>query len=138
MADCAEGHLLAAERGTAGERYVLNSATITSQEALVIMRGLTGVTDEVRILPPQVAVAAAAVLEKGFALARREAPVCRAMVRTMLHGHRYDGSRATRDLGLVYTPVEQTFSDTVAWAVETGRVTRPLPSWPGVAGTATG
>ena len=30
------------------------------------------------------------------------------MARTMLHGHAYDGSRATRDLGLVYTPAEDT------------------------------
>jgi dihydroflavonol-4-reductase len=51
------------------------------------------------------------------------------MVRTMLHGHRYDGSKATRELGLRYTPVEDTFQRTVAWALATGRVKRPLPLW---------
>ena len=31
---------------------------------------------------------------------RRRAPFCREMMRTLLHGHAYDGSRATRELGL--------------------------------------
>ena len=34
IADCTEAHILAAERGRAGARYVLNGATITSAEAL--------------------------------------------------------------------------------------------------------
>jgi dihydroflavonol-4-reductase len=51
------------------------------------------------------------------------------MVRTMLHGHRYDGSRATRELGLHYTPIRETLASTVAWALGEGLVTRPLPAW---------
>jgi dihydroflavonol-4-reductase len=136
IADCTAGHLLAAERGTPGERYVLNGVTLTSLEALEIVAELTGLEDRPRILPAPVASAAAAVAECAFRLARRSPPVCREMVRTMLHGHHYDGSRATRDLGLVYTPVRETLSRTVAWAVAEGLVTRPLPRWdagPGVA-----
>ena len=38
----------------------------------------------------------------------RDVPVCREAVRTLLHGHRYDGSRAERELGLRYTPIEET------------------------------
>jgi dihydroflavonol-4-reductase len=52
------------------------------------------------------------------------------MVRTLLHGHRYDGSRATRELGLAYTPVRETLARTIAWAVSEGLVKRPLPAWP--------
>jgi dihydroflavonol-4-reductase len=42
------------------------------------------------------------------------------MVRTLLHGHRYDGSRATRELGAHYTPPEDTLRRTVRWAVGEG------------------
>jgi dihydroflavonol-4-reductase len=126
--DCIEGHLLAAERGRPGERYVLSGATLSSQEALEIVSGMTGVTDRVRILPAPVASAAAAVAEGGFRLARRTPPFCREMVRTMLHGHRYDGSRATRELGLEYTPVRETFARTIEWAIAQGLVRRDLPS----------
>ena len=48
----------------------------------------------------------------------------------MLHGHQYDGSRATRELGLSYTPIRDTLARTVEWAVAEGLVTRPLPAWP--------
>ncbi|MBI5105169.1 MAG: NAD-dependent epimerase/dehydratase family protein [Solirubrobacterales bacterium] len=127
--DCTAGHLLAAERGTPGERYVLNGVTLTSLEALEVVAGLTGVGDRPRILPKPVALAAATLAEAGFRLTGRTPPVCREMVRTMLHGHHYDGSRATRELGLTYTPVRETLRATVAWAVEAGLITRPLPAW---------
>ena len=47
------------------------------------------------------------------------------MVRTLLHGHRYDGSRAARELGLRYTPVAETFRRTIEWAMREGLVQRP-------------
>jgi dihydroflavonol-4-reductase len=42
------------------------------------------------------------------------------MVRVLRAGHRYDGSRAARDLGLAYTPVETTIRRTVDWFREEG------------------
>jgi dihydroflavonol-4-reductase len=129
--DCVEGHILAAERGVPGERYVLSGATLTSLEALDIVGQLTGVDDRPRLLPPAVATSVATLVEGGFRAARRKPPFCREMVRTMLHGHRYDGSRATRDLGLTYTPIRETLARTVAWALEQGLITRPLPAWSG-------
>jgi dihydroflavonol-4-reductase len=130
LRDCVEGHVLAADRGSPGERYVLSGATLGSREALAILAELTGLRGRPRILPPAVATAAAALVEAGSRAVRRPAPVCREMVRTMLHGHRYDGSRATRELGLTYTPVRETLERTVAWALAEGLVHRPLPAWP--------
>jgi dihydroflavonol-4-reductase len=127
--DCVAGHLLAADIGRPGERYVLNGATLKSSEALEIVSGMTGVVEKPTFLPPSLAQAAAAAVEGGFKLARRHPPVCRAMVRTMLHGHRYDGSRATRDLGLQYTDVRDTFARTIEWAISENLVRRPLPDF---------
>ena len=125
--DCVEGHLLAAERGQNGERYVLNGATIHSREALEIVSELSGVRDRVRMIPPPVARAAVAIAEAAYRVRGKTPSICRARVRTILHGHRYDGSRATRELGLEYTPVADTFARTIEWAVAEGLVTRPLP-----------
>jgi dihydroflavonol-4-reductase len=130
--DCTEGHLLAAQRGVPGERYVLSGVTLTSLEALAIMGEITGIHDRPRILPAPVAVGAGAAVEGVFRVLRRHPPVCREMVRTMLHGHRYDGTKATRELGLRYTPIRETLTATVDWAVREGLVTRPLPAWPPV------
>jgi dihydroflavonol-4-reductase len=120
IADCVEGHLLAAERGVAGERYLLNGMTLTMTEALRLAGEVAGVQRTPRLLPRPVASAGAAVIESGFRLARRHPPICREMVRTLLHGHRYDGSRATRELGLTYTEPRETLRRTVEWARSEG------------------
>jgi dihydroflavonol-4-reductase len=49
------------------------------------------------------------------------------MVRTLLHGHEYDGSRATRELGLAYTPLEESLRRTLEWYVDRGLVEPPSP-----------
>jgi dihydroflavonol-4-reductase len=134
--DCVEGHLLAAERGESGQRYVLNGATLHSLQALEIVSELSGVRERVRMIPPPVARAAVAVAEAVYRLRGKTPSVCRARVRTILHGHRYDGSRATRELGLEYTPVAETFARTIEWAVAEGLVTRPLPGAQSEAGIA--
>jgi dihydroflavonol-4-reductase len=122
VADCVEGHLLGAERGVPGERYLLNGATLSSREALEAVAELSGVRRDVRFLPPRLAAGAAAVVEAAFRLRGRQPPVCREMVRTLVHGHRYDGSRAERELGLRYTPVAETFRRTIEWAQREGLV----------------
>jgi len=127
--DCTTGHVLAAERGRPGERYVLNGATITSGEALDMLSDLSGVQERVRMLPHGLARAVAAIAEGAFRARRRTSPICPARIRTLLHGHQYDGSRATRELGLAYTPVASTFRRTIEWAVAEGLVTRALPGW---------
>ena len=116
IADCVDGHLLAAERGVAGERYLLNGMTLTISEALALAADVAGVQRSPRLVPRRAATIAAAVVERGFRLARRHPPVCREMVRTLLHGHRYDGSRAERELGLRYTDPRETVARTVEWA----------------------
>lgn len=118
--DCSIGHLLAAERGTAGERYVLNGMTLTVAEAFALAAEVAGVDRSPRLVPRRVATVAGAVVERAFRLVRRHPPVCREMVRTLLHGHRYDGSRAERELGLRYTDPRETIRRTVTWAREAG------------------
>ena len=120
--DCVAGHLLAAERGVAGERYLLNGMTLEIGDALALAAEVAGVERKPRLLPRRVATVAASVVERGFKLAGRRPPVCREMVRTLLHGHRYDGSRAERDLGVRYTDPRETIRKTVDWARAEGLI----------------
>jgi dihydroflavonol-4-reductase len=130
VGDCAEGHLLAEERGVAGERYLLSGITLTVAEAVSLLGRISGRDERPRRLPPPVAMAMATGAELLGRARGRRPPVCREMVRTILHGHAYDGSRATRELGLVYTPIEESLRRTVEWYVAEGLVTRPLPGVP--------
>ncbi len=118
--DCTAGHLLAAERGTPGERYILSGVTLTISDAFALAADVAGVERSPRLVPRRAATVAGAVVERAFRLVRRRPPVCREMVRTLIHGHRYDGSRAERELGLQYTDPRDTVRRTVAWAREAG------------------
>jgi dihydroflavonol-4-reductase len=118
--DCSAGHLLAAERGQPGERYVLNGMTLTIAEAFALAADVAGVERSPRLVPRQAATVTGAVVEWAFRLVRRRPPVCREMVRTLIHGHRYDGSRAERELGLRYSDPRDTIRRTVAWARQAG------------------
>ena len=127
IADCVDGHLLAAEKGISGRRYLLSGITLTVADALVLAAEVAGVERKPRLLPRPLATGAATLVEWSFRAARRHPPVCREMVRTLLHGHRYDGSRAERELGLRYTDPRETLRRTVEWARAEGLV-RSAPS----------
>jgi dihydroflavonol-4-reductase len=124
ITDCTEGHLLAGSRGTPGERYVLSGATLSVRDGLALVADVVGIDRPVRTLPPWFAMTAATAVE-ALGRVRRSSPrICRELARTLIHGHAYDGSKATRVLGLRYTPVEETLRRTVEWWLEQGLVPR--------------
>jgi dihydroflavonol-4-reductase len=121
--DCTTGHLLAAARGRPGERYVLSGATLTVREGLALLGRISGIEQPLRTVPPWLALAAGA-LGEAVGWVRRDTPrICRELARTLTHGHAYDGSKASRELGLHYTPIEETLRRTVAWWEEQGLLT---------------
>ena len=129
IADCTRGHLLAEERGVPGERYLLCGASMTLRSGLALLSRITGLDDSPRFLAPRLALTAAAGIELVARIRGKPTRFCREMVRTLVDGSGYDGSRAARDLGLVYTPIETTMRRTVSWYVEQGLILRPLPEF---------
>jgi dihydroflavonol-4-reductase len=117
--DCAEAHLLAAEHGTPGQRYVVSGTSLPVVRAVDLVRRLTGRPRHVLWMPRGAAETAVPLL-RGVTAFRRHAGLCPAMLRTLLHGHRYDGSRATRDLGVHYTALDRTLERTLDWYAERG------------------
>ena len=76
--DCVEGHLLAAERGQPGERYLLNGMTLTSTEALALAAEVAGVQREPRLLPRPVATVAGAASSRAASASRAARRRCAA------------------------------------------------------------
>lgn len=112
--DCTDGHVRAATLGRAGERYLLSGTSITSRELVDHIAWITGHRRPI-VLPRRIVPAIGALVGGSGGLLRRDPPFCRELARTLLHGHRYDGSKAERDLGLRYTPVHETLRRTLAW-----------------------
>jgi dihydroflavonol-4-reductase len=128
--DCTTGHVLAAARGKPGERYVLSGATLTVREGLALLGRISGIEQPLRTVPPWLATAVATAAET-VAWVKRDTPrICRELARTLTHGHAYDGTKANRELGLRYTPIEETLRRTIAWWEEQGLLSstaKPTP-----------
>lgn len=118
--DCARGHLLAASTGEPGRRYILSSGTLGVREAVRIAAEASGRDLDPRFVPGSLVTALVAVAEPVARLAGRDLPFCSEMVRVMRFGHRYDGSRASAELGLEYRPVAATIARTISWFAAEG------------------
>jgi len=121
--DCAQGHILAAERGVPGERYILSGFTVTIPEALALLTELTGRVSKTRLVPawalrplgPMVGLTARRF---GFSLGGLE--LCREILDNLLIRHTYDGSKASRELGLEYRSAASTLGALLTWAESEG------------------
>lgn len=128
--DCIAGHLLAETRGRPGQRYVLNTATLATEEVIDRIGGMTGLTERPRVLRLGIMMPVALAVELVSRVRGQQPPLCREAVRTIARPHLYDGSRAERELGLAYTPLEDALAACVRWYVDAGLVKRPPPRTP--------
>jgi dihydroflavonol-4-reductase len=120
--DVAEGHLLAAEKGKVGERYILGNRNMTLKEILDALSALTGIPSPTVKLPHWIPFAAAAI-DTAFARVSWRAPhVSLDSVRMSTHRMYFDASKAVRELGLPQTPVEDALGRAVSWFRESGYV----------------
>jgi dihydroflavonol-4-reductase len=115
--DVAQGHILAAEKGRVGERYILGhlEGNWTMRASLEVLQQITGLAAPKFRVPYPVALAAAYLNE---ALARLtgtppKAPL--AGVRMAKYKMFFNPSKAVRELGLPQTPPRQALSDAIAW-----------------------
>ena len=113
--DCAKGHVLAAERGRDGERYLLSGGSVSVRQVVSVLSRLSGRRWSPLYLRPGLVTAMAPVVELVARVVGKQTPICPESARVLLNGHRYDGAKATRDLGLSYTPIEHTLERAVAW-----------------------
>jgi dihydroflavonol-4-reductase len=121
--DCARGHLLAAERGRVGERYILGGCNLTLKQMLDILSSTSG-RPAPRWKFPYVLAYAAGYMDTGVSrLLGREPRIPLEGVRMARHKMFVDASKAGRDLGFAPGPVEAALERAVAWYESNGYVT---------------
>jgi dihydroflavonol-4-reductase len=113
--DVAVGHVLAAERGRPGEKYILGRENLTLQRLFELLSVVAGIPAPRLKLPHWVPLAVAAL----------EAPLARGLgrpPRVPLEGVRmarrkmfFDAGKAVRELGLPQSPIEPALERAVAW-----------------------
>jgi dihydroflavonol-4-reductase len=124
--DVAEGHLLAAEKGRIGQKYILGNRNLTLREVLELLSGLTGKPAPRAKMPYGLVLGIARVNEffAGTLLGREPGiPVEGVlMARKMMF---FDAGKAVRELGLPQTPVEEAFARAVRWFCDHGYARMP-------------
>ncbi|WP_412068352.1 NAD-dependent epimerase/dehydratase family protein [Rubrivirga sp. IMCC43871] len=106
--DVAAGLRAARERGATGERYVLAAENLAWTEILSTLADALGVEAPTQTAPRWLLLAGGALSEGVAALTGSDPDLTRETARTAAAIHRYDGSRATRDLELAYRPFQAT------------------------------
>jgi dihydroflavonol-4-reductase len=127
--DVAVGHILAAEKGRIGERYILGHAegNWTMQQAFGVLEELTGIPAPRVRIPYALALGAAYVNEALSLLTRRAPKAPLAGVRMARHKMFFSPAKAIRELGLPQTPPRQALGDAVEWFRQNGYVKRGVP-----------
>lgn len=122
--DVCMGHILAAERGRIGERYILGNAegNWTLQEAFAVLEEITGVPAPRFKVPYSIALAAA-YFDEGIAKITGKAPKAPlGGVRMARYKMFFDPSKAINELGLPQTPPRQALEEAVIWFKANGYV----------------
>jgi dihydroflavonol-4-reductase len=120
--DVAQGHVLAAEKGRLGEKYILANRNMTLEEILRTLARLTGRRAPSLRLPHAIPLAAAAIATFAAGLTGRPPRVSLESVRMSRHRMFFDGGKAVRELGLPQTPVEDALGRAVEWFRSKGYV----------------
>ena len=122
--DVAIGHILAAERGRIGQRYILGNTegNWTMEEVLRTLSELTGVRAPRFRIPYLAALAAAHVDESVASITGRPPKAVLAGVRMARNTMFYSSAKAVRELGLPQTSPRRALADSVQWFRQNGYV----------------
>ncbi len=113
--DVAAGHLLAAERGRPGGKYILGNRNVSFREMLEMLGRVAGVSPP-RLRLPHVVPLAVALVDTGVAwLFGRTPRISLEAVHMSAHHMYFDPSKAVRELGLPQSSVEDALGRAVAW-----------------------
>jgi dihydroflavonol-4-reductase len=120
--ECAAGHLLVAERGKIGERYLLGAENLTLKGLLDALAKITGLAAPSMKIPHGVALGVAYVESAFSRLVGKEPQIPVEGVKIAQHMMFVDASRAKRELGFEAGTVMAALERAVRWYRENGYV----------------
>jgi dihydroflavonol-4-reductase len=118
--DIARGHVLALERGTVGERYILGGQDASLRQLLTEIAELTG-RRAPRVGLPRAPLYPLAIAAEAWArVTGREPLVTRDALNMAAHRMFFTSAKAERDLGYTARPYREALIDALAWFRATG------------------
>jgi len=120
--ECAAGHILVAEKGIVGERYLLGAENFTLKGVLDILAEITGLPAPSLKIPHGLALGVAYVETAFSRLIGREPQIPVEGVKIAQHMMFVDCSRAKRELGFQAGPVAAALERAVRWYEANGYI----------------
>lgn len=120
--DCAAGHLLVAEKGQIGERYLLGAENLTLKQVLDLLARLTGLPAPAFKIPHAVALGVAYAETAFSRLLGREPQIPVESVKIAQHLMFVECQRAQQELGFRPEPVAAAFERATRWYEKNGYV----------------
>jgi dihydroflavonol-4-reductase len=122
--ECAAGHLLVAEKGKVGERYLLGGENLTLKAMLDILAKITGLRAPSLKIPHGLALGVAYANTMLSRLVGREPGIPIEGVKIARHMMFVDCSRAKRELGFKAGPVSAALERAVRWYDANGYIAK--------------
>ncbi len=122
--ECAAGHLLIAEKGKVGERYLLGGENLTLKAMLDILARITGLRAPSLKIPHGLALGVAYANTVFSRLLGREPGIPIEGVKIARHMMFVDSSRAQRELGFKSGPVAAALERAVRWYDANGYIAK--------------
>ncbi len=121
--DVAEGHILAAEKGRVGERYILGNKNLSIRESFSLLEKVTGIPSPKMKIPYFMALTGGFIAERIFRVSSpsfvlKDLDSAKAV---RLYWY-FDSSKALRELGFPQTPVEESLEKTIKWFRDNGYI----------------
>lgn len=120
--DVAWGHLLALQKGKAGDRYILGNQNMKLKAMLDMLEAMTGTPAPEKSIPVAVPMSVAWIEENILARFGKAPNVPLDGVRMGTKTMYYDASKAVRELGLPQTPISEALQREVNWFVDNGYI----------------
>ena len=120
--DCAAGHLLVAEKGQIGERYLLGAENLTLKQSLDTLAHITGLSAPSLKIPHGLALGVAYASTAFSRLVGREPQIPVEGVKIAQHTMFVDCSRAQRELNFRPGPVASALERAVRWYEANGYI----------------
>ncbi|MBK7352966.1 MAG: NAD-dependent epimerase/dehydratase family protein [Nitrosomonas sp.] len=126
--DVAHGHILAAERGRPGERYILGNQNIRLSELLQLLEEISGLAMPKTRIPHWLALIVGVSSEFIADYITRKPPQA-PLTGVRLAGRSlfFESDKAIRELGFQQHSIRQALIDQVNWLFQEGYVTRSMP-----------
>lgn len=120
--DVARGHILAAQKGRIGERYILGNENMTLKEYFELIGEVAGVDAPKLKMPYFLGLVFGYGYQLASSITKKPPQITPALVKMSTGYAYYDCSKAINELGLPQTPIRETLEKAINWFKENGYV----------------